>query len=323
MFERLLPLLAVCLFLGCPGASDDDDTAMPDDDTAMPDDDTADDDAGDDDAADDDTAMPDDDTAAEAPLPTELAGWISVTESMWDGQTSGSTVYAEFWGETLPTSEVLVDEAGDCKLIVGDRTESWLCDPPCDVDEICIAEECVAYPEVAPSGTVTVAGTVEDVVLEPDGTGRYPLMWDLPVDLFASGDAIDVTSTGGATPALDLHATGVAPMVAPGTPWDFEPGQDYHLTWEPEPSSPGRIQVLLQTGWHGSVNLTTILCETEDDGELTVPASLTAEFQIPSCGECEMSYLSRFTRDWVDFGDGPIELLVASRIQFVPWWDWY
>lgn len=36
-----------------------------------------------------------------------------------------------------------------------------------------------------------------------------------------------------------------------------------------------------------------------------------------------MSYVSRFTRDWVDFGDGPIELFVGSRIQFVPWWDWY
>jgi len=318
MIPRILLLLLGALLAGCTGSLDDD---AGDDDVAG-DDDTGDDDAADDDAADDDAA--DDDTAAaDAPLPTELAGWIRITESMWEGQTSGSTVYAEFWAETLPTSEVVVDESGDCKLIVGDRTESWLCEPPCDVGEVCIDDECVPYPEIAPSGTVTVAGTAQELTLDPDDTGRYPLLWDLPDDLFGAGDAISVTSSGGATSALDLQALGVSPLVADNSEWDFEPGEDYRLTWEPDPASPGRIQVLLQTGWHGSVNLTTILCETEDDGELTVPASLTAEFQIPSCGECEMSYLSRFTRDWVDFGGGPIELFAASRVTFVPWWDWY
>ena len=66
-------------------------------------------------------------------------------------------------------------------------------------------------------------------------------------------------------------------------------------------------------------SLTTILCETEDDGDFVVPASLTAEFPIPSCGMCENSYIRRFTRDVVDFGQGPIQLFVAWQRPFVAW----
>ncbi|MFN7144845.1 MAG: hypothetical protein ACK4YP_13800, partial [Myxococcota bacterium] len=104
--------------------------------------------------------------------------------------------------------------------------------------------------------------------------------------------------------------------VAPST---LVPGEPMAISWVPS-ASPSRIQVLLETGWHGAASLTTIWCETADDGELTVPAALTAHVDIPSCGECEMSYVRRLNRDVVDFGRGPIELRVASEYRFVAWW---
>lgn len=295
------------LFVGCTSSGDDD---------------ASDDDAVDDDDADDDVQGDDDTTAGDAPLPHELAGRIVISESRWYGGVDDSpSVEVSIWATAIPSDEEILAEEGDCKLIVGDRTEPFLCDPECDWGELCVDGECLPYPELAPAGTLTVQGLNAEVVLEPDEQGWYPGAWDLPGDLFSPGAPVHVTTTGGATPALDLSAEGVQTLVADDSMNTFEPGEDYALTWEPTTEGRGRIQLRVMTGWHGSANLTTILCETEDDGELVVPASLTSEFQIPSCGECEVSYFGRFTRDVVDFGDGPIELLVTSRYAFVPWWN--
>jgi hypothetical protein len=111
----------------------------------------------------------------------------------------------------------------------------------------------------------------------------------------------------------------VEPLVA--TLETIVPGQDMTVTWRPPTDDQrSRIQLMLETGWHGSSSMTTIWCDTEDDGELVVPASLTSQFQIPSCGECEDSTIARYTHDVVDFGAGPVELFVASEMSFVAWW---
>ena len=311
MRSTLVWLLAV-MWLGCP-ATDDDDVA---DDDVVGDDDVADDD-------DDDVADDDDTGSGDAPLPTELAGRIQVIEHMWEDSVSGATVTAEIWAAAVPTTQVEVAAAGDCVVLKGDRTEPFNCDPECEPGELCVDGECVPYPEVAPAGTISVSGIAEEQVLEPDGSGWYPMSWDIPADLFGPADEVSVTAAGGVTPAFTMSAQGVSDLQSQPNAHGFEPGEDYTIEWEADPASPGRIQVILATGWHGSVDLTTIYCETEDDGEITISGELTGLFQIPSCGECEMSYLRRFTRDVVDGVDGPIELLVASQRTFVPWWDWY
>ena len=135
--------------------------------------------------------------------------------------------------------------------------------------------------------------------------------------------AVKVSATGGElTPEFSLVARGVEALELHPDKYHFEPGDDATIAWTAGTDPAARIQVLLMTGWHGSPNLTTIWCETKDDGELMIPAALTEDFPIPSCGECEGSFISRFTRDTVDFGNGPIELFVASRHWFVAWWGW-
>lgn len=296
---RLLLLLALSL-VGCDADKPADDTGS----TGT--DDTADDTA-------DDTGY----TWDEAPVPTEIIGGVQILEQPKDWN---SVVYAEFWASVVPTTQQIVAREGDCALLSGAPTKGWLCEPKCDYGtEACIDGECIAYPSRAPSGTLQIEGLLTGTLtMEPAGLGMYVADYTLGNDIFGINDPITLSSTGGDTPALNLAARGVEPFEATLT--DIVPGEDLVLSWTPPTTgAPSRVQLLIETGWHGASSLTTIWCETEDDGSLTVPASLTAEFPIPSCGECATSYLRRFTRDVVDFGQGPIELLVAWQRPFVAW----
>lgn len=262
------------------------------------------------------------DTAYEWPdaiVPTEVIGWVEAVEQP---AYSYARLGVEFWAGKLPTTQEVVATDGDCSLLVGELMNDWECEPDCEYGtQACIDGECVDYPSLAPAGTVTVTGLAPgEVVLEPSA-GRYGIPAGYDNELFDAGDTIHVTSTGGDTPALDLEARGVETLVANTEAYDFNPGEDFRVNWlAPTTGAPSRVRLMIETGWHGSPSLTTIWCETADDGELVVPAALTAEFPIPSCGECELSELQRFTRDVVDFGQGPIELFVGSEISFIPWW---
>lgn len=279
-------------------------------------------DAGD--AAVTDAGPPDDtadasDAESEPPLPSELTGRILVIQNAVEGEATGGYVNVDLRDGPVPSSQVVTKEAGDCRLIVGDIPDALACEPACEPGlEQCVGGACLAFPKVAPSGTVTVSGLAEPLTFEPDDFG-YPAAYGLEPPVFWPGATIAVTSPGDVTPALDLAAKGTPTLDADPLAWKFTPGEDYVVTWVPV-ASEGRIQLLVQTGWHGSPNLTSILCETEDTGTLVVPAALTEGFPIPSCGKCEVSTLSRFTRDVVDHGQGPIELFVASQVQFIAWW---
>ncbi len=250
-----------------------------------------------------------------APLPTELIGRVEVVELPAGAY---SRVGATLRSGPLPTTQGVVAEEGDCVVLQGALTDGWLCEPECVWgSQSCIDGECVDWPSNAPSGDITVTGlTPGTAVLEVLDQGLYGSPSGFSDgELFDAGDPIHVESEGGATPAFALDAIGVAPVTFTYTP--IETGEDMTFRWTP---GDARIEVQLETGWHGANALTTIWCNTDDDGELTIPGALTAHFDRPSCGECGMSTARRLTRDVVDFGQGPIELLVASEQNFVAWW---
>jgi hypothetical protein len=260
------------------------------------------------------------------PAPTELTGWVRLIEQLGGGDDFYAEVETELWATPLPTSQQRVAEEGDCVLLHGAVMDPMHCEGESGCmwgAEICVEGKCVPYPDRAPSGNITVSAGGAELLLTPNAEGAYTLVGQMPDDLFAPGDAVVVTSTGGNTPALDLAARGVDDLIADVWSYGFEPGEDLVVTWQAGCGQAARVQLLLRTGWHGSPSQTTIWCESDDDGELVVPANLTAQFPIPSCGECEGSTLTRFTRDVVDFGAGPIELLVGSQRWFVAWWGGY
>ncbi len=269
-----------------------------------------------------DLGTPDAGPGYEIPAPTELAGWVRVIEQVdLDGSLQYAMIDAMLWATPLPTTQERVDQAGDCVVLDGERMVGWLCDPECAWGEAaCIDGECVDYPAPAPTGKISLSGLTEPINLSPTAMGHYTV-GGLPEDLFIPGAVVSMTSEGGDTPALDLSAMGVENLVVDLATSHFEPGEDAVFHWTAGTDPAARIQFLLQTGWHGATSTTTIWCETADDGELVIPASLTAQFDIPGCGECEGSFIRRFTRDWVDAPGGPVELFVASQIWFVPWWE--
>lgn len=215
-----------------------------------------------------DAGAPDAPDAA-PPLPTELAGRLQVIQSISEGVPSGASVSAELWSGPVPSTQVVVDEVGDCKRLEGAITNPWACEPECEYGlELCIDGACEAYPDRAPTGPITLTGLSQTVTLTPNADGSYPSTWSVPDDLITPGAAVTATSPGDVAPALSLTAKGVEPLVASPDTWGFTPGEDYTVTWTPGDGS-ARIQLLVNTGWHGSPNLTTIWCETADDGELT------------------------------------------------------
>lgn len=263
------------------------------------------------DSGDPDTGAPWD---GPAPLPTELIGHVEVIENpSWGGASVGATIRSG----PLPTTQEVVATEGDCVVLSGALTDGWLCEPQCEWGtQSCIDGECVDWPANAPSGDITVTGLVPGTaVLEVLDHGLYGSPGGFDGELFGPGDAIRAASEGGATPAFTLDAVGVADEDFQYTP--LESGEDMQWTWTP---GDARVELQLETGWHGANALTTIWCNTDDDGELVIPGSLTAYFEIPSCGECAMSSARRLTRDVVDFGAGPLELVVASERSFVAWW---
>ncbi len=303
------PTLLVLLLIACPKPADTGPVDPADTDTDT-DTDTDSDTDGDADA----------DTPANI-YPGSVIGKVWVYERSWGGHGGYAQVGVELWDGVQPAQQAVLAEEGDCQLLEGPRIYGWGCDPPCADDEVCVEDHCEAYPGLAPSGTVTVQGLIQgEASFEPGSDGRYPSSYDWPEDIFSANAFIGASSTGGDTPAFELKAWGVEPLVAS---YDrIVPGEAMSIRWDPPVEDRhSRIQVMLETGWHGSSAMTTIWCDTEDDGELLVPASLTTQFEIPSCGECEGSTISRYTQDWVDLGAGPIQLFVSSEMEFVAWWD--
>lgn len=258
------------------------------------------------------------DVSPEAP-PFRPVGWVRALEDVGSTGVYRTRVDLAFLAGPLPTSQQVVAVDGDCTLLVG--ALSGFCNPPCQDGTTCLDSSCVPFPAPAPCGQITLQGLTAPLTLDPDPQGAYAVP-GLPADLFVAGAAVRATSAGGATPAFDLVAAGVPDLETTVDDTPFEPGQPYVVAWTApaQPVAGARIRLRLETGWHGSPNLTTLWCETDDDGSLTVPAALTAQVPVPSCGKCVPSTLARFTRDQVDVGAGPVVLEVASEWTFIPWW---
>jgi hypothetical protein len=211
----------------------------------------------------------------------------------------------------LPLPQLIARD-GECAVYV--HPQPSLCSPAC-TNGFCVATDtCELWPEFAPAGTISVTGTNEPVGFVP---GQY--WYDVNpsptgADLFDEGAAITVSAPGDVTPGFTLGATGVAPLEAsfPVT-LELQDGVDKEITWTAEAS--GRIQLALQVGWHGAPYEALLLCETDDDGSLTVPGALITQFPRASSSlEQHASSLTRFTRDVVTTPAGPIELFVGSRV---------
>ncbi len=211
----------------------------------------------------------------------------------------------------VPPAELLAEQ-GDCRIYT--HPAPGLCTPPCTTGFCLAGNVCESWPEQASAGPITVTGLTQQLSFVAGPYGYTPQPSPGSDDLFTPGATITATAVGEVTEGFSLTARGVAPLVASfPTTLVIEDGVDKQIDWTA--ASDGRIQLALRVGWHGAAYEALLLCETEDDGSLTIPGSLITQFPQPSSGmEQHYSWLARFTRDVVQTSAGPLELLVASRV---------
>ncbi len=222
-------------------------------------------------------------------------------------------------GPELPTP-VRSQAEGDCAVYV--RPAPALCEPAC-TDGVCVATgsaagQCEPWPARASAGPITVTGlraAAQPFVFQPGDFGYTPPA-AAPEDLFADDATLTIRAPGAATPGFEVTLGGVAPLVAPFQNLTLVDGEDASYTWTAS-SGGARVQLALVVGWHGGPPRALLLCETDDDGALTVPGSLIAALpRDPTSMEQHPSTLIRFRRATVASSAGPIEVLVGSQ-QYV------
>jgi hypothetical protein len=289
--QRLAWLALVTLALAGCG---DDDTAAPD--------------AGGD--SPDAAAGPDGGVGVDQGYRTDLTGSVRLIESGGDG--FGGWISAWFWDAPAAPVERLVERVGDCALY--DHPLSTECEVPCT--GFCDGTECQPWPDRMSAGTIELTGLLTDFTLVPTDYGYSIDPYPEGGDYFASDAAIVASAAGDDVEAFTMVSRGVAPLIAPAAMQiDLHSGQAFELTWTPD-SDGARIQLALRIGWHGAPYRQMLLCETEDDGSLTIPVALID--RLPDFGGPDLfqhpSEMTRFRRVVIETSTGPIELLVGSGL---------
>lgn len=210
----------------------------------------------------------------------------------------------------VPVTELtLVAQEGDCQLL---KKENPFCDGGCQPDEACNLDgDCVPYPTALDLGTVTVAGLVEDVIMEPVQPGSRYFETGLPHPGFAAGDLIQLRTDGGAYGAFDLHGVGVAPLVHDGEVLVLDDGADLVVNWTP---ADGRqsVHLTLSIDQHGA-SPTSLVCDFDDDGQGVVSAGLVDQLINAGVTGFPSAALSRQTVDQATNDVGCIDLVTQSR----------
>ncbi|HLV31605.1 MAG TPA: hypothetical protein VKY57_08575 [Chitinispirillaceae bacterium] len=219
------------------------------------------------------------DTTKTDPNECSLHGIFEITFKEFE---SPPTLIGAFKNGPTPSKVFETAETdGDCKLVVPTH-------PFCeDCNGVCVANDsCQPFPDqISSVGTVTVNGlkTADGATsfsMEPSVRGYYQAP-GLAFDLFSEGDEITV-SVGGTTAIspFSLDVKGICRLnVLNDTIW-MRDGESIDLRWDP-PNIPGisTIFVKIDISYHGGTKA-KIECETEDDGELTIPAHLLDKLKV-------------------------------------------
>jgi hypothetical protein len=222
-------------------------------------------------------------------------------------------VYASLQdGPELPTPSSI---ANDDECVVYRRPPAALCDPACSNAACTAPDTCTPFAQNASAGRITVTGLRAPLAFVPGAFGYVPEP-SPSEDLFDPGAAITVSAPGDVTPAFSVSLTAPAPLGAPFQNLTLRDGEDATITWTPAGGGARSIQVALVVGWHGAPPEAMMICETDDDGALTIPGALvTALPRAASSLESHPSWILRFDRAVVAAPAGPVEIVVGSQVS--------
>lgn len=216
----------------------------------------------------------------------------------------------------LPPAALLAAE-GECEIWVH-PSEAAQCEPACSDGYCAATDQCTPWPVAISAGPIEVTGLRAPLRFLAGEYGYQPES-EPPAELFADDAVVIASAPGGAAAGFTLEAGGVAPLEAQ-LDLDFdvtlviEDGVDETIAWTPEPGG-AIIQLALVVGHHGAPYEAQLVCESADDGELTIPGGLIARLPDRANGlEQHSSRVARLRRDVSAGAGGPIELVVASQV---------
>jgi len=206
---------------------------------------------------------------------------------------------------------------GDCTIW---RRENPFCDGGCDPGFTCDLDgTCVEYPTNEAVGTVSIAGLVADVTMEPVEPGATYFDTSLPNPPWTTGEVTTLSSGGGAHAEFTLHGVTPVDMSLEQADWLLVPGEDLTVTWVPAADgSRTEVALGLRIDQHG-LTPSTLNCVFADTGTGTVPSSvLDALIDVGLTGYPN-GILTRQTIDSADLSAGGcVELrLQSSRLAGV------
>lgn len=206
-----------------------------------------------------------------------------------------------------------VGSSGDCTLL---NKAIPFCDPACTPGDLCTDDgSCVPFPFAQSVGTVTITGLAQAVEMEPGPSNDY-FDANLPSPPFEQGAAVVLSASGGEYQPFELEVEGVEPMSGVDEMWFLDFGKSLEVSWTPS-DGPGRIYLFINVDQHG-VSPTTLFCDTEDTGQLTIEAELIDQFLSLGVSGFAVGELRRRSIDSVTIEPGCVELSLFDGFKPIP-----
>lgn len=202
--------------------------------------------------------------------------WVGVLKITLKDFEQTTNILGTVYDGPTPASKTwdTVMSKGDCKLIVP-RIHN--CGEPCP-GMICAEDNtCKEEPDKIGIGSITVNGLdtkdgTKDVVLEPV---YYMPIPEFNYPPFKDNDEISFSVTGTSEiSSFSLSAKGFDLLNLHNENILYEDNKPIKLTWDPPPHPDNSfIYLEIDISYHGGTKA-QIICRTQDDGELTIPADM-------------------------------------------------
>ncbi len=208
---------------------------------------------------------------------------------------------------------------GDCRLLT---PRVPFCSTPCGSGAACVENNtCRPFPTAQTAGTVratgirTSTGATTFDMNPVANTYQPPGEVTLPFPAFAEGDTLRLAAAGSATvPAFTLEARGITPLTLTSASIVVTTGQPVTLAWRASTQANQRVTVRLDISHHGGTR-GVISCETADDGELSIGATLITRLVALGVAGFPSIVVRRSTVGSTGVPAGRVELVVASEIE--------
>jgi hypothetical protein len=189
---------------------------------------------------------------------------------------------------------------------------------------LCIADEqCVAAPTNLSAGRIDITGLTQTIAFERQSDNRYLGEGPLPLDLFTSEAVVRLYAAGDDVIWFFMSTGGVRPLDTdlPLTPVVLDGSGDLDIRWDnPDITTHVVLELYAQTQLAGELVPAIVHCREQDDGSLSVPRELLAEFPTAKATctgfDCQRARLRRQHMDSLIRSNVPLELVVAHEVRF-------